>query len=134
MKGSEAKKQRPHERVYTAAALNIWATWVSSNIWATWVSSNLWATWVSYNIWAVWVNYNIWALWVNYNIWALFQEYIFHYFFFNYLIHNLSIECDSCGKIFLMLVIWEDISKLFMKVTKISNVNLVQSHLLKMVV
>ena len=76
--------------VYTAAALNIWApwvssniwaTWVSSNIWATWVSSNLWATWVSSNIWALWVNYNIWALWVNYNIWALFQEYIFHHFF-----------------------------------------------------
>ena len=33
-------------------------------------------------------------------------------------------KCDSCGK-FLMLVIWKDTSKLFMKVTKISNVNLV---------
>ena len=50
---------------------------------------------------------------------------IFSIIFFNSLIHNLSIECDSCGKIFLMLVIWEDTSKLFMKVTKISNVNLV---------
>ena len=44
---------------------------------------------------------------------------IFSILFFNSLIHNLSIECDSCGKIFLI------ISKLFMKVTKISNVNLV---------
>ena len=30
---------------------------------------------------------------------------IFSIIFFNSLIHNLSIECDSCGKIFLMLVI-----------------------------
>ena len=58
---------------------------------------------------------------------------IFFIIFFNSLIHNLSIECDSCGKIFLMLVIWEDTSKLFMKVTKISNVNLVKNHILKLV-
>ena len=58
---------------------------------------------------------------------------IFSILFFNSLIHNLSIECDSCGKIFLMLVKWEDTSKLFMKVTKISNVNLVKNHILKLV-
>ena len=40
---------------------------------------------------------------------------------------------DSCGKFFFMLVIWEDTSKLFMKVTKISNVNLVKNHILKLV-
>ena len=34
---------------------------------------------------------------------------------------------------FLMLVIWEDTSKLFMKVIKISNLNLVKNHLLKVI-
>ena len=33
-----------------------------------------------------------------------------------------NFKCDSCGKFFLMLVIWKDTSKLFMKVAKISNV------------
>ena len=42
-------------------------------------------------------------------------------------------RCDSCGKFFFMLVIWENTSKLFMKVTKISNVNLVKNHILKLV-
>ena len=72
--------------------------------------------------------FQMWILWkIIYSSWFSEQTHR------NYSFRSQRFQVWLLRKIFPYVVIWKDTSNLFMKVAKISNVNLVKNHLLKLV-